>query len=178
VVGAPDSESGGDDPATLDRRRLLAAGALAALAGCGKDQAAPVPPPAVDALTRQLAAERALMGALMVLPERAPRADRALVRRLFERSRERTRRLAVAARAEGGRLYDAPLRDDVTEDPEVVVQRARAAVVAHVQAMPSLRGRELRRLGAGLVTDSAADLALLGAVFGSHRAEAFPGTPA
>jgi hypothetical protein len=53
----------------------------------------------------------------------------------------------------------------------------RAAVAAHVETMPSLRGRDFRRLGAHFVTEAAGDLALLGAVYRSRPAEAFPGTP-
>jgi hypothetical protein len=160
------------------RRRFLVAAGAALVAGCGKDLEPPVPPAAVDALMRQLAAERALMGALILAPASAPRGDRALVRRLSERSRDRVRRLAVAVRAEGGGLYGVPPRLEVTENPAIALERARAAVAAHVEAMPSMRGLGLRRLGAQLVTDSAADLALLGAVFGSGSAEAFPGMPA
>jgi hypothetical protein len=158
-------------------RRALLAGTVAVLAGCGKDEAdAPVLPPPVDVLTRQLAAERALRAALFRLASRAPRDDRALVRRLSARSSLRTRRLAVAARAEGGRLYDAPLTDEAPRDPELAVERAHAALAEHVDALPALTGARLRRLGTDLVVESAEDLAMLGAVFQQQTVETFPGT--
>ena len=55
--------------------------------------------------------------------------------------------------------------------------RAQAAIVAHVVALPSLAGRELRRLGGDLVIGAAADTALLSDALGIPVADPFPGTP-
>jgi hypothetical protein len=61
--------------------------------------------------------------------------------------------------------------------PEEAVARGQAAIVAHVVALPSLAGRELRELGAELVTGAAGDTALLSDALGIPVEEAFPGTP-
>ena len=58
------------------------------------------------------------------------------------------------------------------------VDAARAAVVAHVAALPSLRGADRRVLGTALVRESAVDLALLGELLGEPAAQAFPGAAA
>jgi hypothetical protein len=155
------------------RRRALLAGGALLLAGCGKKEAEVPPPRPVTALLRQLAAEHALFGALLGL---RPRDE--LIRRLTARSRERTRRLATAIAAERARLYDAPLREEPTDDPQVALERARAALAAHVAALPDLAGPDRRRLGADLIAESAADLALLGARYGEPAADPFPGTTA
>jgi hypothetical protein len=128
-----------------------------------------VPPPRpVAALLRQLAAEHALLGALTRLPAH----DDDLIRRLAARSRDRARRLSTAIEAEGGR--PSPRVDD----PGVAFERARAALAAHVTALPELARSDLRRLGADLVAESAADLALLGEELGEPAGDAFPGTVA
>jgi hypothetical protein len=150
-------------------RRGLAAAGLAVLVGCGKDEAGVPPARPAAALLRQLAAEHAFLGALSGLPGRED---------LASRSRERTRRLSTAITAEGGRLYDAPLRDEVTDDPALAVERGRAALAAHVAALPDLARRDLRRLGTDLVAGSAADLALLGHELGVPADDPFPGTTA
>ena len=160
----------------MTRRGLLAAGGLALLAGCGKDDAAEPLPTASESLLLQLAAERASAASLDGLDARAPAADRELVRRLARRADDRARRLAAAVAAEGGRPHDAPAPDEPDSAvPDDAIERSRAAVAAHVEGIQWLGGDELRRLGTGLVTESAADLAVLGAVFGISTAEAFPG---
>ena len=139
---------------------MLAGGALL-LAGCGKDDAAAPPPRAVDALLRQLAAERAVVAAL------APTAEReALVSRLRARAGVRARRLAAAVSAAGGRPHEAP-QGEGGADPVAALE---AALTAHADAVPDLTTREQRDLVADLVAGAATDLVLLGA-----RAEAFPG---
>jgi len=136
-------------------RRALLVGGAALLAGCGKDDAAAPPPRPEDALLRELAAERALEAALD-----DPR--------LAARSRERARRLAAAIAERGGRPHDAPPAQE-SGDP---VARARAALAAHVAALPDLG--DLRGLGSDMVEESAADLEVLGGPAG----DAFPGTTA
>jgi hypothetical protein len=158
----------------VTRRRLLALGGATLLAGCGKDQEPPAPPPAADALLRSLEAERAATAALEGLE--APRAERVLVRTLAFRSFERAQQLASALGAVSGRSYDPTAPATPVLKPDGAIAIARAAVVAHVELMPSLRGRELRRVGAEFVTEAAADVALLAAAYGSLPAEAFPGT--
>jgi hypothetical protein len=103
-----------------------------------------------------------------------PLADRTLVRRIEGRVRERAAQAAAALSAAGGRPHDAPEPEEIG-DP---LDRARAALEAHVAALPTLSGRDLRELGASLVEGSAADLALLEAVLASPSGDAFPGTPA
>jgi hypothetical protein len=152
----------------VSRRALLAAAGGALLAGCGKDRPGPPAPRPDSALLRQLAAERALEEALHGAGEE----------RLAARARGRSRRLAEAIRARGGRLYDAPPQERRPGDPAVALERAGAALAAHVAAMPDLAGRDLRRLGADLVAESAADLAVLGDALGSPQTDAFPGTVA
>jgi hypothetical protein len=137
---------------------LLAAGALAALAGCGQEEARP---PA-EALLPSLAAERMLAAATAEGP--------ALVQRVSERARARAELLAAAISAAGGRPHEAPAPAD--GDP---VELGSAALAAHIGALPSL-GREGRRLGADLVTGVAADVAVIGDAFGEHAVDAFPGS--
>jgi hypothetical protein len=171
------------------------------LAGCGKDIAAQPLPRAVDALLAQLAAERALVAALEGVPERAgsapgaesspgagsspgggpppgdvipPDDAAALVRRLRLRAADRARRLAAAVADEGGRPHDAPPPASSARP----VAAARAALAAHVAALPALTGRAHRRLAADLVTEEAGDLAVLGAMLGAEPDGAFPGTRA
>jgi hypothetical protein len=157
--------------AGVTRRALLVAGGATLVAGCGTEELA-APPPA-DALLGQLAAERALLAALAFLTPLAPREDRALVRRLGERSADRIRRLAAAASVPAGRPPDAPRP---APDPELAVRRARAALAEHVAAVPSRAAPDQRRLAAHVVAESAADLALLGEVFGIAAADdPFPG---
>jgi hypothetical protein len=146
----------------VTRRALLVAGAAAGLAGCGKDEAVLPPPRPAESLLRQLAAERALAAAVAGGDEE-----------LARRAADRARRLAVALSEEGGRPHDAPAPGDVPWDPVNARRRAEAALEAHVMAMPDLNRRELRRLGADLVAEWAADAARLGA----PTDNAFPGTP-
>jgi hypothetical protein len=129
-------------------------------AGCGKDET-PAPPPAATALLRSLAAERALASDLQ--------GASGLAGRIGDRAADRARLLASAISAQGGRPHDAPAPES---DPGAAPGHARAALAAHVAALPSLTG-ELRTFGADLVAESAADAALLGG-----PSEAFPGTPA
>jgi hypothetical protein len=156
--------------AGVTRRTLLAAGGAVLLAGCGKDLPEVPPQPTADeALGRALEAERAM--GLAVSGLQAPRDDRELVRRLAARSDARARRIEEAA----------GVRSEVegsTGDPEAAVERARAALAAHVEALPSLTEPRLRRLGTDLVVETATDLAVLGAVFGLTTAETFPGSAA
>jgi hypothetical protein len=140
----------------VSRRTVLAAGALAVLAGCGEDDEGAAARPA-DALLPSLAAERALAAAAGGFP------------RIAARSRDRARRLAAAVSAAGGRPHDAPAPAGGAGDP---VELGHAALAAHIDALPSLGGRELRRLGADLVTGVAADIAVLG----EQAVEAFPGS--
>jgi hypothetical protein len=93
------------------------------------------------------------------------------------RARARAARLAAAVAAEGGRPHDAPQPPAERVPPEEAVARGQAAIVAHVVALPSLAGRELRELGAELVTGAAGDTALLSDALGIPVEEAFPGTP-
>jgi hypothetical protein len=147
----------------VSRRTLLVAGGAALLAaGCGKD-AQPPSASAAEVMLRQLAAERALAHDL--------RGARGLERRIAARSAQRARRLAQAISAQGGSPHDTRT-PDTPPDPAAAAGRARVALVAHVTALPSLAG-ELRALGADLVSQTAADAALLG----SPPDDAFPGTP-
>jgi hypothetical protein len=148
----------------VTRRTLLAAGAVAVLAGCGEEEQ---PAPASEALLRSLAAERAL-AATSSGPE--------LVRRVAARARERADLLAAAVSAEGGRPHDAPAPAAGEAAPEEIVARGRAALDAHVAALPSLEGAELRGLGADLVSGAAADVAVLGDALDVPVAGAFPGS--
>ena len=160
----------------VTRRGLLAGGAVALLAGCGEEEDVVAAP--ADALLRELAAERALAAATGELPSGAPRSAATTVREVSARARERARKLAAAMSAEGGRPHDAPQPADERVEAEEAVARAQAAIVAHVAALPSLAGRELRALGAELVTGAAADTALLSDALGMPVADPFPGTPA
>jgi hypothetical protein len=152
------------------RRSLLAAGALAVLAGCGEDDEAATSARVVDALLRQLAAERALAAATA--------EGRPLVERVSARARERARVLASAVAAEGGRPHDAPQPQAAPAGAEEILARGRAALAAHVAALPSLDGRELRRMAADLVAGAAADLAVLGDQLGRPVSDPFPGSSA
>jgi hypothetical protein len=158
----------------VTRRGLLAAGGLALLAGCGKDDAAAPLPTAADSLLLQLAAERGLAAALDGLD--AP--DPEVVRRLAARADDRARRIAAALSAEGGRPHDAPAPAGGEAGPEQALERSRAALASHVEGIQWLGGDALRRLGSRLVTESATDLVVLGDVLGTPTAEAFPGVPA
>lgn len=140
--------------AGLNRRALLAGGAVALLAGCGEEDDGPAAPRPAEVLLRSLAAERALSAAAS--------------RRVAARSRERARRLASAVSEQGGRPHDAPAQADNGDDAAA----ARAALVAHVESLPRLSG-DLRALAAEMIVGAAADLAVL-----TREAEAFPGTPA
>jgi hypothetical protein len=139
----------------VTRRALLAAGTLAVLAGCGKEDEEPAATPA-DALLPSLAAERGFGAAVAS-------------RRIAARSRERAEQIAAAISAAGGRPHDAPAGDgDASE-------LGRAALVAHVAVLPALEGRELRGLGAELVAGAAADVAVLGDELGEQAVDPFPG---
>jgi hypothetical protein len=147
----------------VGRRALLLGGGAAILAtGCGKDESV-APPAAAQVLLQSLGAERALAHEL--------EGARGLEGRIRVRALDRAARLASAVAAAGGGPHDvrAP---DTPPDPAAAPGRARAALEAHVSALPSLHG-ENRALGADLVAGCAADAALLGSPGG-----AFPGTPA
>jgi hypothetical protein len=131
-----------------------------------------------DALLRQLAAERALVAATGSLPSGAPGAAAGTVREVSARARDRAARLATAVSAEGGRPHDAPQPPDERVTPAEAIARAEAAIEAHVVALPSLAGRDLRRLAGDLVTGAAADTALLSDALAMPVADPFPGTPA
>jgi hypothetical protein len=137
----------------VSRRTLLAAGGAAVLlGGCGEEDE-PAAPSAADALLRSLAAERALAAAARD--------------RIAARARERARQLASAVSEEGGRPHDAPADAEGGD----AAAAARAALVAHVDALPPL-GRDQRALMGELIVGAAADLAAL-----TGEAEPFPGTP-
>jgi hypothetical protein len=131
------------------------------LAGCGEEE-----PPAspAEALLPSLAAERALAAATA--------EGRPLVERVSVRARERAELLAAAISAAGGRPHDAPAPAG-HGDP---VALGRAALTAHIDALPSLRRLTERRLGAELVAGAAADAAVLGDAFGEQAVDAFPGS--
>jgi hypothetical protein len=137
----------------VSRRALLAGGAVLVLGGCGEDEE----PPASDAVLAALAAERAFGAAASGSP------------RIAERSRERSQQLAAALSEAGGRPHDAPAPSDGGGDP---IQLGRAALTAHIAALPELD----RRLGADLVTGAAADVAVLGDARGRHAVDPFPGS--
>jgi hypothetical protein len=160
----------------VSRRGLLAGGAVALLAaGCGEEEEVVAAP--ADALLRQLAAERALVAATGELPRGAPRAAAGTVREVSAHAQERAQELAAAVAAEGGRPHDAPQPAAERVDAREAVSRAQAAIVAHVVALPSLAGRDLRRLGADLVAGAAADTAVLSDALGLPVDDPFPGTP-
>lgn len=153
---------------------MLAGGALALLAGCGEEEEVVATP--ADALARQLDAEWALADATGTLPEGAPRSAAGVVREVHARAQARAKKVAAAAPAKSGPpTYEIkPVkRVDATE----AVAHAQAAIVAHVAALPSLAGRDLRALGAEMVTGAAADAALLGDALGVPVDDPFPGTP-
>jgi hypothetical protein len=136
----------------------VAAGALAVLAGCGKEDEEPTATPA-DALLPSLAAERGFGAAVAS-------------RRIAARSRERAGQIAAAISAAGGRPHDAPAPAGDGDPDEL----GRAALVAHVAVLPALEGRELRGLGAELVAGAAADVAVLGDELGEQAVDPFPGS--
>ena len=154
----------------VSRRGLLLAGGAAILAGCGKEKAA-AEPTASEVLLRSVAAERALA----VAARTQASSERAVLRRIAERAADRAGRAAAALSAAGGRPHDAPEPDEAVGDP---LERGRAALEAHVAALPSLSGRDLRSLGAFLVEGCAADVAVLEDVLASVSGDPFPGTPA
>jgi hypothetical protein len=144
------------------------------LAGCGEEE--DVTPPASEALLSQLAAESALAAATSSLPAGAPRSAGPTVREISARASRRAETVAAAAADEG-----APATFEIEPaervDAAEAVARGRAAIVAHVVALPSLTGRELRQLGAEMVTGAAADTALLSDALGLPVEDSFPGTP-
>jgi hypothetical protein len=145
------------------RALLLAGGATLLAAGCGKDDEPESPAvSATSAMLRELAAERALAGDLQG-------AD-GLAGRIGDRAAARATRLAAAISSAGGRPHEA---GEPSGDLSLASRHAREALEAHVAALPSLTG-SLRKMGADLVAESAADAGLLGATSGT----AFPGTPA
>ena len=156
-------------PWRSNRRALLAGGALALLAGCGEEEEVVAAP--ADVMLRQLAAERELAAATVS----GPGAETA--REVSARANERAERLAAAVSAEGGRPHDAPQPPSERVSPEEAIARGPAAIVAHVVALPSLAGRELRELGAELVVGAAGDTALLSDALGMPVEDPFPGTP-
>ena len=157
----------------MTRRGLLLAGfagGATIVAGCGKDDVA-AEPSAGEVLRRAVDAESAF--ALAVRTQAS--SERTLLRRIAQRADDRAGRvIPVLQQMAGGRAAE-PERDGPVGDP---LERGRAALEAHVTALPSLSGRELRDLGAFLVEGCAADLALLESVLGPASGEAFPGTPA
>jgi hypothetical protein len=145
----------------VGRRALLLGGGAALLAaGCGKDETV-APTPATQVMLRQLTAERTLANDLQ--------NEAGIKGQISDRAGARADKLASAIAAHGGNPHDAP---EGGGDPSAAAQHARAALEAHVAALPSLTG-DLRTMGAGFVDESAADAALLGS-----PVEAFPGTPA
>jgi hypothetical protein len=162
----------------VSRRALLVAGGAVLFAACGKDEAErAAPPPAADALRLQLAAERELVSRLVLMPMITPRRDQRLVADLSVRAGRRARRVAAALSAAGGRPHDVPQAKASRPNLAAALTASRKALTAHVTALPGMSGRELRALGADLVAESAADLALLGDVFGARSEGPFPGTP-
>ena len=141
----------------MSRRSLLLGGAVIVLGGCGEEDEGPSAP---SALLASLAAERAFGAAVTGSP------------RIAARSRERAQHLAAAVSAAGGRPHDAPAPSEAAGDP---VELGRAALTAHIAALPALDRRE-RRLGADLVKGAAADVAVLGDERGERTVEAFPGS--
>ena len=163
-------------PWRATRRALFAGGAVALLAaGCGEEEDVVAAP--ADALLGELAAERALAAATGSLPEGAPRSATSVVRQVSTRARARATKVAAAISAEGGRPHDAPAQPAERVRADEAVARAQAAIVAHVAALPSLAGRDLRDLAAELVTGSAADTALLSDALRMPVEDPFPGTP-
>ena len=162
----------------VTRRGLVAGGALALLgaAGCGEEDEVVAAP--ADAMLRQLAAERALVAATGEVPRGAPADAEDTVFEVSRHAQERARKLAAAVSAEGGRPHDAPQPPAERVDTQEALARAQAAIVAHVVALPSLAGAELRSLGAELVAGAAADTAVLSDALGAPVDDPFPGTPA
>jgi hypothetical protein len=150
----------------VTRRAVLGGAAVALLAGCGDEARMELPRPS-DALLRQLAAERRLTAA-------ARGAGGRVAARVASRSARRAGLLAAAVSSAGGRPHDAPAPAGGGED---VVARARAALEAHVVALPALPRPRLRALGAELVTGAATDLAMLRRARGAPPDGPFPGTP-
>jgi hypothetical protein len=140
----------------VSRRTLLLGGVVLVAGGCGEDEA----PSASSALLASLAAERAFGAAATASP------------RIAVRSRERADALAAAVSEAGGRPHDAPAPSDGSGDP---VEIGRAAIAAHIAALPAL-DRRARRLGADLVAGAATDVAVLGDERGEQAADAFPGS--
>ena len=153
----------------------MLAGAAVALVGCGEEEVVVAAP--ADALLRQLAAERTLVAATALAPHGTSGLAADTAREIATRARDRAARVATALSREGGRPHDAPQPPAERVAPEEAVVRAQAAIVAHVVALPSLGGRDLRRLGAGLVGGAAADTALLSDALGMPVEDPFPGTP-
>jgi hypothetical protein len=144
----------------VSRRALLAGGAVALLAGCGEDDDVGAPAPAAVALAGELRAERSFEAALLELPP----PHRSLGRRLAARAAERARRLEEAGAA----------GEDAAPAAGVPLDLGRAAVVAHVGALPSLTEREL---SAELIVGASTDVAVLASALGEPADDAFPGTP-
>jgi hypothetical protein len=155
-------------------RRALLGGAVVLLAGCGEEE--DDTPTASEALLRQFAAESELAGATSSLPTGAPRSAAPALREISARAKQRAETVGAAAAAAGApATLEAELAERV--DAAGAVALAQAAIVAHVTALPSLTGRELRQLGAEMVTGAAADTALLSDALRIPVADAFPGTP-
>jgi hypothetical protein len=152
------------------RRGLLLAGGATILAGCGKEKVADAPP-ATEVLRRVVDAESALALAARTQVS----SERALLRRIAQRADSRAGRVIAVLHQLVGRGAEAPERDEPVGDP---LERGRAALETNVASLPSLSDRDLRELGAFLVEECAADLALLEAVLGPVSGDAFPGTPA
>jgi hypothetical protein len=154
------------------RCALLLAGGATLLAGCGKDDEAAAPSP-VDAMRRQLTAERRLAATLVALRDGD---DRALLGRLTDRSLRRVRTLAASLSSQGAPHHDTG-EPAGRPEPAEALRLGRATLTEYVTGLPAQTG-SLRELGADLVAESAGDLALLGSLYGAASEDPFPGTPA
>ena len=142
------------------RALLLGGGAALVAAGCGKDEVTE-PPPATQVMLRELTAERALAHDLQ--------NEQGFPGQISDRAGARADKLASAISSLGGDPDEAP---EGTGSPSDAATHAKAALEAHVAALPSLTG-DLRTMGTDFVAEAAADAALLAGPGG-----AFPGTPA
>jgi hypothetical protein len=156
----------------VSRRALLAAGGAALLAGCGKDEAAKPALSATDVMREQLTAERSLGATLAVLRESD---GRALLGRLAGRSRRRAGILAASLSSLGAPHHDTG-EPHGSAEPAEALRLGHAALERYVTGLPAQTG-QLRTLGTDLVAESAADLALLGSLYGAAPETPFPGTP-
>ena len=142
------------------RRGLLAAGAVAGLAGCGAPEG---PPPDAELLGSSLAAA-------LALAEAYERAGGKLGRALAAREREHAERLRAAGAAAGAKGPEAagpPL--------EAALALEQAALRAHVRAVGLVRALPSRTLVAELMADDARHVTVLRSRLGRDPvATAFP----